>query len=693
MDRPAKLARVEQFRRSKPACSASALSAILQDVAKNGLPPMTDRRSIRDARDSVMNSETPYGPILQYITVIDKDDSAQRIAIADPFASLWYFIKEGSPTGFKALFKQKLMEKPPTLDDPWNIIMYTDEVTPGNVLALLNTRKFHAIYWSFMELGSNALSREDGWFTVLIEFSTWVNTMHASISQVFKQCIKQFFQPGGFNFATNGILLEFPDGDIRLWARLGGVLQDGGAHKYVWHLRGHGASKFCVLCKNLFTHESEIVDDDGSNLLRCNIINLEELVPETGVMLRTNARFLASQAHLPPGRFTRLQQALGLTYHKHAMLLDHDLDAVFDPCETYQHDSMHGLYVDGAVNLVVYLLFETFISNCRMDVYSAFRDFVSTWIWPARVQHSQLAGIFDTNRAEKHRAAKHIKCQASDLLSLIGVLGYFAQTVLTTLGSEIPDCVSAVSAFLALSQVCELVAASVRYDVRPEELLGKVHCFLERFVAAFGYEWLTPKLHWMLHYAESLLKNKRLFNCFCLERKHKVPKRYAEDYKKIVRSSSQSILSEVVCHHYAKCNVPGSFDFTVGLIDGRPCPRRARQLILQTLGVEDEQDDIQVAIESRINEYEICSKGDVVLLKDGGDVRAARIAQHVNVAGVPLSLVHPWTLVRRVANTRMSIWRTTAAAEVWVTADILLALEHTVFLDGTVGILMPKHIA
>ena len=65
----------------------------------------------------------------------------------------------------------------------------------------------------------------------------------------------------------------------------------------------------------------------------------------------------------------------------------------------------------------------------------------------------------------------------------------------------------------------------------------------------------------------------------------------------------------------------------------------------------------------------------------------------MNVAGVPLSLVHPWTLVRRVANTRMSIWRTTAAAEVWVTADILLALEHTVFLDGTVGILMPTHIA
>ena len=112
--------------------------------------------------------------------------------------------------------------------------------------------------------------------------------------------------------------------------------------------------------------------------------------------------FLASQAHLPPGRFTRLQQALGLTYHQHAMLLDHELDAVFDPCETYQHDSTRGLYVDGAVNLLVYLLFETFISNLGMDVYRTFHDYVSTWIWPARVKDSHLADMFDASRAEKH---------------------------------------------------------------------------------------------------------------------------------------------------------------------------------------------------------------------------------------------------------------------------------------------------
>ena len=106
-------------------------------------------------------------------------------------------------------------------------------------------------------------------------------------------------------------------------------------------------------------------------------------------------------------------------------------------------------------------------------------------------------------------------------------------------------------------QVFELVADSVRYEVLPAAMVGKVHDFLELFVATFGYECLTPKLQWLLHYAESLLKNERLFNCFCLERKHKVPKRCAEEYRRIIRSSSQSILSEVICHHHAKLHVQG----------------------------------------------------------------------------------------------------------------------------------------
>ena len=570
--------------------------------------------------------------------------------------------------------------------------MYSDEVTPGNVLAVINNRRFHAIYWSFMEFGSNALSREESWFTLMLEFSTWVNLMHAGLSQVFKQCIKQFFQPDGYNFATNGILLEFPDGDIRLWARLGGVLQDGGAHKYVWHLRGDGASKFCVLCKNLFTAESNLVDTDGTKLLRCNCIDISELVPETGKQLRTNARYVAGQASvLRPAQFTLLQQSLGLTYHKHAMLLDHELDAVFDPCEAYQHDSMHGLYVDGVMNICIYLLFETFLKCVGMNVYPVFSEFVSRWTWPARVQGTgHLAEIYTESRAEKHRSAQHIKCQASDLLSLILVLSHFTSTVLMAAAGANENCVKACQAFLALIEVCELIASTVRHTVQPAMLLGRIHRFLELFVGSFGYEWLTPKFHWLLHYADALAKNGRLFNCFCLERKHRTPKRYVEDFKCITRAASITLLSEVVCHQLHQLNSPSAFDFDVGLVGGRPCPRRARHGILRFLGDEFCDDPIEVANVARINAYETCAKGDAVLLQDDdGTIKVGRVAQHISLDGQTFSIIHPWTLVRRVANTHLYIYSTSAVGVVWRTSEVLVAVVHTVFPDGTAGILMP----
>ena len=84
---------------------------------------------MREARDSVMQAETPYGRVLQHLTVIDMDDTPQRIPIADPFASLWYFIKEGGPDGFRDFLKHALLEHPPTPDNPWSIIMYTGSFT------------------------------------------------------------------------------------------------------------------------------------------------------------------------------------------------------------------------------------------------------------------------------------------------------------------------------------------------------------------------------------------------------------------------------------------------------------------------------------------------------------------------------------------------------------------------------------
>ena len=672
------------------------MSAILQDIAKNGLPPLRHRGAFQEARDDVMTKMTPFGPILQHITCVDKSNNDVEVPIADPFATLWAFLNHGHPdggdNGFKTFFKRRLLESPPSPEKPWNLILYTDEVTPGNVVAPINTRRFHAVYWSFAELGSNALSREESWFIIVIEFSvSAVNNLHAGISQVIKEVIKRFFQSDGFNFKTAGALLEFGDCDIRLWAILGGILQDGGAHKYVWHYRGDGASKYCLLCSNLFTEASRVVEADGTGLLRCNIIKLNELTPMNGRSLRVNARYLAGQkAVLNTEDFTELQQALGLTYHPHALLLDPALDELFDPCETYMHDTMHGLFVDGVANLVMYLMFEAFFGANMRNIYEVFTEYIGRWKWPARVHTGSIYELFGELRAPKHRKSQHIKGQASDVLSCMKVLDHFTRTVLRVASTN-DDCKNACEAFIALATVCELIFDTARATVDPAMLLGKIHRFLELFVAAWGYEWLTPKCHWMLHYPEILQNMGRLFNCFCLERKHRVPKRYAEDISNITASSSKTILKECFCHQLSNATKPGAFDFDVGLVGGRPAPIKARRLILRTAGLSDEGDAINVAIESRINSFETCQKGDVVMLRDGNNAfRAGKIAQHLELAGMPMSLVYPWTLARAIAGTCMSVWTTCDDAELWATRDIIAAVEYTAFPDGNIGVLLPR---
>ena len=96
---------------------------------------------------------------------------------------------------------------------------------------------------------------------------------------MFGKLVKVFFDEAGHNFQTSGVLLEFPSCSIRLWARVGGVVQDGGAHKAIWHSRGDGASMCCMRCLNLCTVASQVCDEDGTGLLVCNVIKASELVP------------------------------------------------------------------------------------------------------------------------------------------------------------------------------------------------------------------------------------------------------------------------------------------------------------------------------------------------------------------------------------------------------------------------------
>ena len=373
MERQQKLRRLNDFRRHKGHCSAAVVSQILNDVKENGLPELTTRVCLRQARDSITATQTIHGPLLQHMTCLDLDGGPVQIPITHPLACLTHALE--ASTSFRKFFRQRLADRPATPENPWTIVIYSDEVTPGNVLALANDRKFQAVYWTFLELGTNALSREESWFTVLTEYIAKINELDSGLSQALGAIFKLFHQPP-FDIRRTGITLRLGDGDddddaTRFFAKIDVVLQDGGAHKYTWMCRGDGASRFCMLCKNLFSADSRILAEDGSALLRCNIIKLDELIPSTDAELRGRYRHMVRIAptFTSETAFAELQQAFGLTYGKLSIMADPSLDSLISPTNAYTHDWMHGIFVDGVMNLCIFLVFEVFIDKVYKGIY------------------------------------------------------------------------------------------------------------------------------------------------------------------------------------------------------------------------------------------------------------------------------------------------------------------------------------
>ena len=679
----AKARKLNAFRRRLPHCSASALGAILQAVQDTGLPEGgVGRDALRAARDYQCNEETSYGSLIEHIWVKTSTGEWHAIPICNPFAFLLVAVRDCCQ--FSSFLLARLQDHPSTPDNPWTLLIYSDEVTPGNPLATMNNRKFHAVYWSFLELGRNALSNEEGWFTILLEYSIYVSQAQGGLSQVFGQLIKVFFDESGHNFKTAGILLKFPSCSIRLWATLGGILQDGGAHKAVWHNRGDGASMCCIRCLNLCEVSSHLCEEDDEDLLVSNVIKSAELVPATSANIRNKVRHLEAQynANVGAGEFVEMQQALGMTYHPMSILLDRSLDEIVDPCKIFIHDWMHGLFVGGVWNIVLYLFLEMFINAGVKDIYTTFSNFIAGWSWPGRINGAHLHEIFEENRKDKHRAAKRIKAQASDMLSIVGVTKMFIVSVV--LQSDFPFKPQS-DAVLALVWLVDLIVAVPTLKIHPSRILAASEDFLEKFVSAWGHEWTIPKFHWLLHFHQQLL-----LNCFCLERKHRVPKRYAGDLKNTSRDASKSLLMEVICHHLGQLADSNTLNFKVGLVNGHACTKKLSKSICDMLDVNVQ--DVHCSIESRFNGFGTCRRHDLVLFKDGAAVGVAKIVLHYAVHGVPVSAVSMFNYLCGNDEQGWSIWKEAATSgnhELIETECIITTLVYCKLQFNKIKVIMP----
>lgn len=154
------VSRLQALRATLPYMSHRALSAVLQAAQQGPLPDSCSRSSVARSRDAAVKLETPYGPLHQHIrvSVVGEDDPV-CLEVQHPFAILYWQVRHCQR--FARFIVRLHGRQPSSPVQPWKLVIYTDEITPGNQMAYQNARKLWGWYWSVLDFGSAALSDEE----------------------------------------------------------------------------------------------------------------------------------------------------------------------------------------------------------------------------------------------------------------------------------------------------------------------------------------------------------------------------------------------------------------------------------------------------------------------------------------------------------------------------------------------------
>ena len=211
--RESKLARLTKLRKNIPLTSKSALEAILQNIKKEGLPELTTSKNMRQGCKAVLEQMNGYGPLLLEHNLHAWDGSICQVKLVNLLSYIHGAYKAGG--GFHALLKKTMARH----NGPLSLLVYADEITPGNVLANVPARKIWCIYISIKEFGLH-LQKEAGWMSAGLIRSDIVASLDGHLSQVLSALLDSIFYSSYGNVQELGLQLQEPAGHAPIGKRL-----------------------------------------------------------------------------------------------------------------------------------------------------------------------------------------------------------------------------------------------------------------------------------------------------------------------------------------------------------------------------------------------------------------------------------------------------------------------------------------
>ena len=516
LTRATKLQKLNHLRRSVPDCSKSSLESILQHVSEYGVPELTNRKQMTEAATRHLAQFSAYGPLLVDLPFTKRDGKVIELTMVNFQSLLDAACRVGG--SFYQCLSAAMATNPCTPSNNWNILLYSDECLPANALGRA-AKKVWTVYASIKELGRPALSHTQHWLPLCILRTSIASSLDGHMGQVMKVIMEQIFLSTSASPLV-GVVVHGPDDKpLRLYYKLGFIVQDGASQKITFGLKGDSGSNYCIKCSNQISFLPPDESGTGANTEHAVLrsISKKQLVLSSDEeAIASWDRLAARKLHCSPHEFELWEQATGWTFSAHGILSSIPLRPWLKPVTQFHHDFMHGMASNGCMNTMMFCVLEH-LKQMSLPAWDDMQEYCALWTLPNAFQKTcSLASLFTSSKVKSYREASKVKLTASEVLCFYPLLQHHVQTIEDNGGAS-----HQTNAFLKLCHVMDLLVSTQFAEVSPMELDQAAESALKAMKLAKWEKHCIKKFHWLLHYGDQLRQHQMLLPCWCMERKHK----------------------------------------------------------------------------------------------------------------------------------------------------------------------------
>lgn len=412
-------------------------------------------------------------------------------------------------------------------------IIYCDECTAGNVLAVDKNRKASIWYIGWKEFG-HKLASAQAWIPITAIQYDCVALLEGGSSQIFLKVLGEILADEyvhGFSLRTREGALQFRQQQVCFF------LGDNEAIRAVTLTKGSSGLKPCLHCANLLKKDS--------NLRSAGDVFVELDAP-TGFIPLTKQQTFDTMDHIAAcaskTQQRHLEKVSGFCWSSHGLWSS----ALRNRCppDHMMTDLMHSYYVNGVASWEVAMFVEKVIEHTEMTL-SLLKDAVSSSGWASIAASGKTAGYVQSLFHQRLFGDGLYKGQCHQTRAVVPLLRFYCESFILP-AARVPE--KYCKSFLALSDVLQFIGDIAHMVDNASSHAAELDRLQQRhhtlFGEAYGTAAFKPKHHHRHHLVDDLKRFGSILSTECLESKHQLYKSgFAQFQKTLVKQHSEFAMS------------------------------------------------------------------------------------------------------------------------------------------------------